>query len=505
MPATRGLRRTAAAVLAVAALALTGTIPASAAPPADELATELTRDVTVEGMNRHLLALQRIADANGGNRAAATPGHEASADYIAGELRAAGFDVTTPAFTYDAEIVEVATLTVGSAAVEITPMSFSPRTPAGGVNGPLVVAPADGSSGCEATDYAGADLTGAIALAERGTCPFAQKAAVAADGGAMAAVIYNNVEGPLDGTLGDAAAARLPTVGISQADGQALAATPGAPTTLDLQIRIEERTTRNVIAQTRTGRTDNVVMAGGHLDSVEEGPGINDNGTGSAALLETALQLGSTPTVSNAVRFAWWSAEELGLLGAEAYVAGLSFEQQLDIAMYLNFDMVGSPNAAYFAYDGDDSNAEGAGPGPFGSAQIEAALVDYLQGTVGVPVEGTDFSGRSDYGPFIAVGIPAGGLFTGADGIKTPEQAAKWGGTAGLAYDPCYHQACDTLGNVDRVALDRNGDTIAWVTATYAMSTEDINGVPPRSERAALRAASTRTLAAQPYRNDPTA
>ena len=491
MSSTRGLLRAAAATLTATALALSGAVTASTAPPsdraapgsADVLATKLTRDVTVEGVNRHLIALQRFADANGGNRAASTPGYEASADYIAGKLRAVGYDVSTPEFAYQAEIVEVATLTVGGATVEIIPMSFSPSTPQGGVSGPLVVAPADGSAGCEAADYGGADLTGAIALAQRGTCPFAQKAAVAADLGAVAAVIYNNVDGPLDGTLGDAASARIPTVGVTQADGQALAATPGAPATLDLQIRIEDRTTRNVIAQTRTGRDDNVVMAGAHLDSVEEGPGINDNGTGSAALLETALRLGGTPAASNAVRFAWWGAEELGLLGSTAYVSGLNPEQQLDIALYLNFDMVGSPNAAYFAYDGDDSDAVGAGPGPVGSAQIEQAFLDYLQGRLGVPVEGTDFDGRSDYGPFIAVGIPSGGLFTGAEGIKTPEQAAKWGGTAGVAYDPCYHQACDTLGNVDRVALDRNSDTIAWVVATYAASTEGINGVPSSSTR----------------------
>ncbi|MGH3923026.1 MAG: M28 family peptidase, partial [Pseudonocardiaceae bacterium] len=221
----------------------------------------------------------------------------------------------------------------------------------------------------------------------------------------------------------------------------------------------------------------------------EEGPGINDNGSGTAALLETALQLGGNPPVHNAARFAWWGAEEAGLLGSEAYVAGLAPEQQLDIALYLNFDMVGSPNAAYFAYDGDDSDAEGAGPGPHGSAPIEAAFIDYLTGKQDVQVEGTDFDGRSDYGPFIAVGIPAGGLFTGAEGIKTPEQAAKWGGTADVAYDRCYHQACDTLDNLDRPALDRNSDALAWVTATYGISTDDVNGVPSREERAALRGA----------------
>ncbi|MGH3925355.1 MAG: M28 family peptidase, partial [Pseudonocardiaceae bacterium] len=132
--------------------------------------------------------------------------------------------------------------------------------------------------------------------------------------------------------------------GISQADGDALLGSGGASTTADLRVHTEDRTSRNVIAQTRSGRTDNVVLAGAHLDSVERGPGINDNGSGSAALLETALKLGGNPTVNNAVRFAWWGAEELGLLGSRAYVAGLSFEQQLDIALYLNFDMVGSPN-----------------------------------------------------------------------------------------------------------------------------------------------------------------
>ncbi len=145
--------------------------------------------------------------------------------------------------------------------------------------------------------------------------------------------------------------------------------------------------------------------------------------------------------------------------------------------------MIGSPNAGYFVYDGDDSAGEGSGPGPYGSAQIEQAFVDYLEGEVGVATGEKDFDGRSDYGEFIAVGIPAGGLFTGAEGIKTEEEAAQWGGTAGEAYDSCYHQACDDLGNVDRVALDRNADAMAYVTGKYALSTEDVNGVAPASPK----------------------
>jgi Zn-dependent M28 family amino/carboxypeptidase len=176
-------------------------------------------------------------------------------------------------------------------------------------------------------------------------------------------------------------------------------------------------------------------------------------------------------------------------------VQNLDFEQQLDIALYLNFDMIGSPNAGYFTFDGDDSDGEGAGPGPFGSAQIEAAFTSYFD-YIGVPLEGTDFNGRSDYGEFILNGIPAGGLFTGAEVVKTEDQANKWGGVAGQGFDPCYHQLCDNLGNVDRTALDRNSDAIAFVLGSYAISTEDINGVPPRATRAKTRAAAARSAAA---------
>ena len=254
--------------------------------------------------------------------------------------------------------------------------------------------------------------------------------------------------------------------------------------------RPETRTSRNVIAETPGGRADNVILAGAHLDSVPEGPGINDNGTGtgSATLLELGLKL-ADEKVKNKVRLAFWSAEELGLLGSQAYVASLTFEQQLDIALNLNFDMIGSPNWGEFVYDGDDSDGEGAGPGPFGSAQIEALLSGYIQGPKGVPTEGTDFDGRSDYGAFIAVGIPSGGIFTGAEGIKTPEQAAKWGGTAGIAYDPCYHQACDNLGNVNRTILDKNADAVAFAVGRYALDTSDINGVGAKGAAAKAKAA----------------
>ncbi|MER5393646.1 M28 family metallopeptidase [Saccharopolyspora sp. NPDC002686] len=227
-------------------------------------------------------------------------------------------------------------------------------------------------------------------------------------------------------------------------------------------------TTYNLLAETPGGDANNVVVFGAHLDSVSRGAGINDNGTGSAAILQAALDYaGSGATPKNKLRFAFWGAEEEGLVGSTHYVQSLPQAERDQIAAYLNFDMVGSPNAGYFTYDGDDSDGEGAGPGPEGSAQIEKLLNDSLA-AAGVETEGTDFDGRSDYGPFIEVGIPAGGTFTGAEETKSEEQAQKWGGQAGEAFDPCYHQACDTIDNVDTQALDRNLQAINAAVTTYA-------------------------------------
>ena len=223
----------------------------------------------------------------------------------------------------------------------------------------------------------------------------------------------------------------------------------------------------NLIADWPGGNTSNTLMIGAHLDSVASGPGINDNGTGSAANLEAALAVARTgfqPT--RHLRFAWWGAEELGLRGSTAYVNSLTAAQKAAITGYLNFDMVGSPNPGYFLYDGDNSDGTGAGPGPAGSAQIEQTLAAYFS-SIGVPTRGTDFDGRSDYGPFIAAGIPAGGIFTGAEGRKTAAQVQLWGGTAS-AFDPCYHSSCDTIANVNDTALDRNSDAIAYAIWTLA-------------------------------------
>jgi Zn-dependent M28 family amino/carboxypeptidase len=507
MPSAKTTFRAGVALLATATGLSLAAVPASAqaaVPPIPDgpaLARQLVKKVDVANTNRHLIALQRLADRNDGNRAAGTKGHSDSAEYIANKLVAAGYVVDRQEFTFVYDETRAESLTVNGAAVPAIRMSYSQSTPEGGITSTLAVVPADATPGCEAADYTAAGAAGKVALVSRGACTFAQKALSAAEAGALAVLVYNNVPGAVNGTLGAPDENSAPAAGVSQADGQALLSQNGAPVTLDLQGFMEDRTTYNVIAETQTGRHNNVVMAGAHLDSVAAGPGINDNGTGSAALLETALQLTGKPKLNNAVRFAWWSAEELGLVGSEHYVQNLDFEQQLDIALYMNFDMIGSPNAGYFVYDGDNSDGVGSGAGPYGSAQIEKAFTDYFDYT-GLPTRGTDFDGRSDYGEFIANGIPAGGLFTGAEVVKTAEQANLWGGVAGEAYDKCYHSACDNLGNIDRVALDRNSDAIAFVLGSYAISTEDINGVPPRAARAKSRAAAARTAQAPAVEGD---
>ncbi|MDX2393860.1 MULTISPECIES: M28 family metallopeptidase [unclassified Streptomyces] len=488
----RHRRRSIPALAALAAAAVAAPVLFAAAPAAahdrdhreGRLAKELVEEVTARGAHRHLAKFQQIADANGGNRAAGTPGHAASAAYVHDTLKKAGYQVSYQDFDiHEAHTRTERTTVLGAAPRELATaaFTFTRSTPAGGLTAPLALARVDESPGCTADDYPAGAFAGKIALVKRGACTFVEKQKAAAEAGALGVIVYNHSgTTPVRGGFSSPAEGLIPSAGITLADGEALAAAAAAgevKVRLDLDQEHVRKTTRNVIAETRGGRADRVVAVGAHLDSVPGGPGINDNGSGSAGLLEVALKLadegankkGKGKQPANKVRFAWWSAEELGLLGSEHYVAQLSEGQKKDIALYLNFDMIASPNPAQFVYDGDDSDKVGAGAGPAGSAQIEALINGFLD-KKGKPHEGSDFDGRSDYGPFIANGIPAGGTFTGAEGIKTAEQAKRYGGTAGAPYDPNYHGAGDTLKNIDLKAFDTNLDVIAHAVGTYAES-----------------------------------
>ncbi len=218
----------------------------------------------------------------------------------------------------------------------------------------------------------------------------------------------------------------------------------------------------NLIADWPGGDPNSVLMAGAHLDSVSSGAGINDNGSGSAAVLETALAVsraGLQPTKH--LRFGWWGAEELGLIGSKYYVNNLPAAERAKFSGYLNFDMIGSPNPGYFVYDDDPT--------------IEQTFKNYYAG-LGVPTEiETEGDGRSDHASFKNVGIPVGGLFTGASNTKSSAQAQKWGGTAGQAFDRCYHSSCDNTANINDTALDRNSDAVAYAIWTLGAATP----VPP--------------------------
>ncbi|HEU4998609.1 MAG TPA: M28 family metallopeptidase [Lapillicoccus sp.] len=474
----------AAAVTALVGVSLV-TVEAAAAPApgcatrTNNTTAKLQECVTLEGVREHQAAFQAIANANGGTRVSGSPGYDASVDYVVDRLVAAGWNVTRQAFQFQTFISLAPSVLERTQPPPVTPLEHNIMSYSGSGNVTAAVALPSVSTGCFAADWAGFPV-GAIALVERGgststfTCSFAIKAQNAIAAGAVGLIVYNNIAGPLNGTLGNTFTANFPAVGITQSLGQELAATPGLQVHLQTSTLRGIATTENVLAELPGKNADNVVMAGAHLDSVNAGPGINDNGSGSAALLEVAENLAKVKP-QNTLRFGWWGAEESNLVGSTFYVNSLSEAEAEKIALYLNFDMVGSPNYVFFIYDGDNSDGVGSPAGPPGSAQIEKTFEQFYESR-GVPYKGTDFTGRSDYGPFIAVGIPSGGLFTGAEGIKTAEEAALWGGSVGQQYDPCYHQACDTYANNSDFALDVNSDAIAHAVISYAMSTELING-----------------------------
>lgn len=436
--------------------------------------------VTLDGVQAHLVALQSIADANGGMRAAGTPGYDESAAYVSGLLSQAGYAVTVQTFQFR-DFRELGASTLEQ--VTPTPTTYVQGSDfdilgySGAADITANVIPVDldlgsgnsSTSGCESADFAGFPV-GTIALLQRGGCEFIVKVENAEAAGAVGVIIFNqgNTIDRLDifkGSLTAAYTGGLPAMTATYDLGITLSVQASVTVRMATNVSTTVTQTSNVLAETRDGDAGNVVMVGGHLDSVRDGPGINDNGSSSAALLEVALQMALVKP-RNKVRFAWWGAEEVGLIGSTQYLAGLSSAQRAAIALYLNFDMIASPNFVYFVYDPQDGN---------GSTAITKFFQDFYAGR-SLPSELAPMPGGSDHTAFSAYGIPIGGVFTGADGVKTDEQAALYGGLSGIEYDPCYHLACDTYNNLSLAALDVNADAIASAVIQFAMSTETVNG-----------------------------
>lgn len=420
--------------------------------------------VTLDGVRAHQAAFQVIADANNGTRASGTPGYTASAHYVANAMSAAGYQVTLHDFSYDTFLILSPSILQKISPVS-GPVAHSVVSHSGSGDVTASVSSLGTDDGCEASDFAGFPA-GQIALILRGNCTFNVKATNARDAGAGGVIIRNNNESLLGWTLGTAV--NLPVVGVSQSDGQDLDVL--ALSGLTMRIKTETFagtvTVPNVIAESVDGDPDNVIVVGAHLDSVTDGPGIQDNGSGSAAVLETGLMMAGVKP-KNKIRFVWWGAEEAGLVGSREYLASLAQSELDAIALYLNFDMIASPNYVYGVYDGDNSEG-GLTVHPAGSELVEDVFQAYYDGRA-LPHKAVD-NVRSDNQSFIDHGIPTGGLFTGAEVIKTAEEAAIWGGTAGDQYDPCYHLACDTFANVSLEALEVNADAVAYATLSFAMA-----------------------------------
>ncbi len=327
----------------IVALALATTVSLSTPARADQpIDTSALRDaVDADGVMTHLEAFQEIATANGGTRAAGTAGYQASADYVEDLLEAAGYDVETQSFSYERPVVlsavmeQVAPVATSYERLEdFFEMTYSPDGSAVNAAVTVVDVNLDGdrasTSGCETEDFTGFPV-GNIALIQRGTCPFRQKAENADAAGASAVIIFNQGNdvpgddrfGLFGGTLDPDPLVEVPVFSMGFDLGAELATTPGLVMTIDLETEIELIETFNVLADSATGRADRTVVVGAHLDSVPEGPGINDNGSGSAAILEVALQMADAD-LENRVRFAFWGGEEDGLIGSSYYVSQLT-------------------------------------------------------------------------------------------------------------------------------------------------------------------------------------
>ncbi|KAI1810379.1 aminopeptidase Y [Poronia punctata] len=402
------------------------------------------------------------------NRVHGSEGHKNTVKYFKETLEALGdyYTVELQEFTTEIQLASATKFSAGGVEFDTDSFEFSN-------NGTWVDAPLANVAnlGCTLDDFPDS-IDGSVALIARGECTFLEKITNAAEKGAVGAMIYNNIPaGVAAGTLGGVNDL-IAVGGLSQDDGLALVERLEAGeeilTSGEFWAYIAPGTSHNVIATSKFGDPDNVLFLGAHSDSVDKGPGINDNGSGSCGILTVAKALAKWRT-NNQIKFAWWTAEEQGLLGAEYFVNNSSPEDLAKIRLYLNFDMIASPNYYLGIYDGDGSRYGLSGPA--GSGEAEKLFEDWFSAE-GLTTFGSEFNGRSDYGPFLAQGVPCGGLDTGADGIKTEEEVAIYGGVAGEIYDPNYHSAADNITNIAEFPFEVNAKAMAHAVATYGTSWE---------------------------------
>jgi Zn-dependent M28 family amino/carboxypeptidase len=475
---TRPRRRAAwAAAALVLVLAACGPSPSpsTSASPGSSAVASLgpLGHVEADAIRAHLEALEGIAEANHGVRVSGTAGYEASVEYVAGQLRDLGYAVQTPEFemaTFD-ELPGASIRITRGAAFSGGPDFHAMIYSAGGDLTARIVEAGEEpeeSGGCAASDFADFP-SGAIALVPPGPCFRRDAVTNAIAAGAVALIVpypqwpTGKVRRP---TLLSPDGITIPAISASAEAGEALqaAAEAGRTVTVSLRTEVGSATVRNVVAESHAV-AEHVAMLGAHLDSVLDGPGINDNGSGTAALLEMARVLAEQhPTVR--VRFAFWAGEEFGLFGSRNYTESLRAAEIAEISAYLNLDMLGSPNYVPFVYDQRSA--------ALGSEQIADFLVTYLE-DAGIGAEPTDLGDSSDHASFNALGIPTGGIFSGATEPKSAAQAATFGGTAEEPMDACYHLACDTVANVNVEAV------VSFAQAALAVAVAIASGQLPLS------------------------
>ncbi|KAI0191758.1 aminopeptidase Y [Xylaria flabelliformis] len=439
---------------------------------------DLVAKIKTEELERNLWNLNRIAQENGGNRAFGTPGYEASIDYVLERAKTRfgpEYDTTLQPFDHlYSEVREISLTGPDGEAVDVITLIYNPGTDDGPIKAPLIDTPVDDTRGsaCFEDQWEGIDATGKLALVKRGSCAIADKLRLARSHGALGVILYhNNAATPNSATLGAESYGQIvPVATITQAVGQAWKASLAAGEEVVVELYIdaifEERQSWNIIAETKEGDPNNVVMLGAHLDSVQAGGGINDDGSGTSLLMEVMTELRYYKGYANKVRFAWWGAEESGLVGSLYYTSTLTPEEADKIRFYFNYDMVGSPYAEYQIYVGDNEGDEAGA----------SRLFSYLE-AAGKPAQYVNFGSSSDYVGFLELGIPSSGIFTGAS----------------ASTDPCYHLACDTISNVNLDALTVNSKAAANAAAEFALSLEGVprrrndSSVNPRSRNAIRR------------------
>lgn len=432
--------------------------------------------MSADRLRVHLTRLENVAMQQGGSRTAWT-GYNASVDYVKRELQDnTNLILSTTSFSFTA-FEDPGT----SSLSQVAPSSVTFVR-----NSDFLVASGSGQGGLVAaqTVYVGtacsafADLPpNSIALIARGDCEFVDKIALAISKKAAGVIVYNNVagEGPVYfAATRNGEQAAVPVLSITYSVGVLLQLGKATVSMAAGSVVEKQVATMNLCAETPYGNPESVIVVGAHLDGVEAGAGINDNGSGSVAVLELAVAFGKAlPNSKSKVRFCWWGAEEEGLLGSAHYVNTLTPQQKSVIKTYLNFDMIGSRNYISFIFNG----LSAADPTVRNASTTLTQLFINQFNAAAKPFALEDFASslsaaNTDYGPFLFAGIPSGGMSTGASEQKTIAERTAFGGFANAPADSCYHRSCDTVDNIEFTALQSMAKYAAGVLAELATQSD---------------------------------